>query len=302
MHSGNSRNIVIPPTPTTCKWASRARFDHQRFGRARFGPQVDHRPQSEWTQCAGRIRRGARREQQRRRQGSGRRLVRHYDANGIPGPPDKVHIEERKNADGSGTIATTVLRSDINGNYALTERSNTDVRKSGDTTRSTTSIERPTLNGSLDMVEKREETRRETPSGDVTANATTYQRDANGRLYEAAREDVSQIKKNNSVEENAAVYEATNGQLQLVKQTVSRTVKTGDSSLTEMQVFSPEIAGRTPTPGSRPQLKEEKIIESRPTASGAVATTSIRSTSPNAPGQLGPARKVEETIGTGECK
>ena len=39
------------------------------------------------------------------------RVVKRYDANGWPGPPEKVHIEERKNSDGSVNMATSVAAS-----------------------------------------------------------------------------------------------------------------------------------------------------------------------------------------------
>src|SRR5258705_5777458 len=74
------------------------------------------------------------------------RTIRAFDANGNPGPPTKVRIEERKNPDGSSTIQSTAYRSDINGNSQIAERAVTQIRK-GAATETTTTIERPTLNG-----------------------------------------------------------------------------------------------------------------------------------------------------------
>jgi hypothetical protein len=230
------------------------------------------------------------------------RTIKRYDANGMPGPAEKVRIEERKNADGSGTVLTTVMRGDINGNMSLAERSTADIRKSGDTTTTTTTIERSTVNGTFDTVGKREETERKSANGDLNRNATIYQRDMNGRLYETGREEVQQTKRGDVTEENAARYEATNGQLQLVEQKVSRTTKTGPAQETEVNVFQPELVGRAQPTGARPQLREQQIIEKRPAGNGTVETMSVRWATPNAPGRLGPAQKVQETTCSGDCK
>ena len=230
------------------------------------------------------------------------RIVKRYDANGNPGPAEKVHIEERKNPDGSGTVQTTTMRGDINGNYSLSERTLADIRKSGDTTSTTTTIERPTVGGGFDMVAKREETERKSANGDLTRNATTFQRDMNGRLNETAREDVQQTKRGDTTEENAARFEATNGQLQLVQQTVSKTVRAGNIERKEVNIFEPSLAGRAQQNGAAPQLQRQQIIERTPSGKGTVETMSVRSTTPNEPSRLGPAQKVQETVCIGECK
>src|SRR5689334_4978640 len=62
------------------------------------------------------------------------RTIRKYDATGNPGLPIKVHIEEKKNADGSiSSIQSSAYESDINGNLQLFERSTSQVRKNGAT-------------------------------------------------------------------------------------------------------------------------------------------------------------------------
>jgi hypothetical protein len=121
-------------------------------------------------------------------------------------------------------------------------------------------------------------------------------------MYETGREDSQQTKRGDIVEENAARYEATNGKMQLVQQTVSRTKKTGAGQETEVNVFQPDVAGRARASGGAAQLREQQIIEKRPSGNGTVETMSVRWTSPNSPGQLGPAQKVQETVCTGECK
>src|SRR5271154_6892822 len=44
------------------------------------------------------------------------RIVRRFDPNGNPAPPEKETIEEQKSPNGSSTIQTSTYRGDINGN------------------------------------------------------------------------------------------------------------------------------------------------------------------------------------------
>jgi hypothetical protein len=226
------------------------------------------------------------------------RLVKRYDANGRPGPPEKVHIEESKNADGSVNTAISIMRADINGTYTVAERSLTDSKKSGDTTTSTTVIQRPTVNGSLEVVEKKELVKRESPGGSESQNLTVLQRDMNGRFDETAKQVLEKTVVNGRTLENVATYEATNGQMQLIRQTVSQEV-TG-SNQKEVDVFEVGQAGRAGD--SRPQLRERKLIEKTPTANGAVERISLRRPLESDPNRLGDAQKVGEVICTGKCK
>lgn len=226
------------------------------------------------------------------------RLVKRYDAGGRSGAPEKVRIEERKNPDGSVNTSTSVLRADINGTYAVAERSVTESRKSGDTTVSSTVIERPTLNGSMQAVERKEDTRRESADGSVSENSTILRRDTNGRFAETARQVVEKTVSNGKIVENTATYEATSGQMELVQQTVSKEV-TG-SNQREVDVFEAGLLGRAGD--NTPQLREQRLIEKKPTATGAVESISIRRPSPSDPGKLGIPQKVGEVVCTGKCK
>ena len=229
------------------------------------------------------------------------RLVKRFDDSGNPLPSDKVRIEERKNADGSGSVATTVMRADVNGNYQLAERTKAERQKSGDTLTTSTQVERPTLNGGLEMVEKRDETLRESKSGDADMTATVYKRDTNGRLSEAAKQTMQRTVNGPTAVENAAVYEATNGSLSLVKQTVSTISKASNGAEhKETNVFVPNALGRVDS-GSKPQLLEQQIIEKTPTAGGSVEILSVRRATDN-PGKLGAPQKVAESVCRGECK
>lgn len=226
------------------------------------------------------------------------RLVKRYDASGRPGPPDKIRIEERKNSDGSVNTSTSVMRSDLNGRYAMAERSVTDQKKSGDTVVSTTVVERPTLNGSLEVVEKKEGSVRTTADGSVSAMTTTTQRDTNGRFAEAAKEVIEKTVSNGITVENVATYQAGSGGMQLVTQTVSREKK--GSNQKEIDVFDTNPDGRTSTGQAR--LREQRVVEKTATPSGAIENISVRRPLSSDPARLGELRKVEEVICTGKCQ
>ncbi len=226
------------------------------------------------------------------------RIVKRYDANGRPGPPERVHIEERKNADGSVNSATSVMRADLNGNYALAERTVTDSKKSGDTTNSNTVVERPTLNGSLEVVERKEVVKRETADGSVSQSSSVSRRDTNGRFGEAARQVLEKTVAGGRTVENVATYEAGSTGMRLIRQTVSKEV--AGSNQKEVDVFEMDQAGRVGN--TKPELREQRIIEKRPTANGAVESISVRRPLASDPNRLGNAQKVEEIICTGKCK
>src|SRR3954469_13224959 len=86
------------------------------------------------------------------------RDIKRYDANGNPLAPERVRVEEEKQAGGATTTRTSVFRGDINGNLALAERSVKETRVSGGLTEVTETVARPSINGSIDTAEKRSTT------------------------------------------------------------------------------------------------------------------------------------------------
>jgi hypothetical protein len=228
------------------------------------------------------------------------RVVKKFDASGSAGAPEKIRVEERKNSDGSLTTSTSVMRADINGHYAVAERAATITRKSGNTTSSETTVERPTLNGSLETIEKREVITRELSPGNTESTAVRSAKGTNGRFSEIGKEVVEVKKTGDSTVENSAVYEATNGSLELVRQKVSHSIKRGQDEDTTVDVFVPNAPGQVGS--SRPQLEQRQVIEKQMTANGAVEVISVQRPYGSDPGRLGPAQKVEETTCTGKCK
>jgi hypothetical protein len=219
------------------------------------------------------------------------RTIKRYDANGSPGPAERVTIEERKQPDGSVQTSTTVSRGNLNGGFQLAERSTAITRTSGNRTETTTSIERPTLNGSLDVVEKSEQAI--TAAGaKTTENVTTLRRDANGRFAEAARKVREAVTADGQVKENIAEYETSPaGEARLVRQSTARIDPAGTREVT---VYVPNTEGKL-------TLFKQQVIEKKDTGNGMVETTTVRFVLPSDPGKLGPARKAEEVVCSGDC-
>jgi len=203
------------------------------------------------------------------------RTIRRFDPNGRPGPVERVLIETQKNADGTVQTRTSVHRGDLNGNLVLVQRS-TAVTRDTETVETT---ERPGLSGRFQVAERRETTRN--PSGETTV---VQQVDVNGRMFDSARTTVER----SGSTENRAVYESTNGQMQLVRQTVTRT--SGDR--TEVDVYTPGLQGQ-------PELSRQQVIDRVRSAEGVASVTSVRLV--DGSGRLSPARVVEESRCTGPC-
>jgi hypothetical protein len=219
------------------------------------------------------------------------RLVKRYDANGTPGPPERIRVEEQKQADGSIRTLTTVSRGDLNGSLQLTERSTTLTRVNGDRTESSTAVERPTLNGSFELQERRDENVVKTQAK-TSENATTFRRDPNGRMTEVAKKTREAVTVNGQVNENVAEWEsAATGAMRLMRQSTAH-VEPGGSR--EVNVYIPDAQGKL-------TLFQQQTIAKKETPGGTVETTVVRFADPNNAGRLGPARKAEEVVCTGEC-
>ena len=203
------------------------------------------------------------------------RTIRRYDPNGNPVQVERMRIEIRKASDGTVEATTTIQRGDINGPMRVVERS-TAVTRGPETVET---IERPSLSGGFQLAERRETARN-------SAGETTVVRrlDANGRLYESARTAVERT----GTTEKRAEYQATNGRMELVRQTVTRT----DGDRTEVDLFMPGAQGP-------PRLAQRHIVEQTRTAGGITSVVSVQLT--DGSGRLTPPRVVEETTCTGEC-
>ena len=230
------------------------------------------------------------------------RIIHRYDGNGQPGPPEKLQIEERKNADGSRTIETQVFKGNLSGGFSMTEKTTAVARKVGNVETIDTQVARPNLNGGIELIE-RKQARIET--GDKTKEEALIieRRDANG-IFQTASKEVKQTKEaNGATVENSAQYIANpaTGQLQLNAQSVAELRKRPDGSETkQISVYGMNQPGR---PNSdQPQLREQQLIEKKTTNGQTVESMSVRRPSVEDPGILGPSQKVSESICTGACK
>jgi len=160
-----------------------------------------------------------------------------------------------------------------------------------------TAIERPTINGSMEMVERREQVTRTTPNSQIE-NTAVYTRNTNGDFAESARSTVERTTENGTSVENAANYELG----KLVKQTVSKTVRQGDTEVTQEDVFLANMPGVVRSADeTRPQLQQRKLIERSFSANGSKEIVRMQTPVPGDPNRMSSPRKVEETVCTGKC-
>jgi len=230
------------------------------------------------------------------------RIIRRYDGNGQSGPPEKLQIEERKNADGSKTIETQVFKGNLSGGFSMTEKTTAIARKVGNVETIDTQVARPNLNGGIELIE-RKQARIETGDKTTQEALTVERRDANGN-FQTALKEVKQTKESSGATiENSAQYIANpaTGQLQLNAQSVAELRKRPDGSESkQVSVYEMNAPGR---PNSDvPQLREQQLSEKRTANGQTVESMSIRRPNVEDPNVLGPAQKVSETVCTGACK
>ena len=201
----------------------------------------------------------------------------------------KVRTEEKKLPDGTTTVATTEYRDDGNGSLALAERS--VLRSRGGVTE--TVIERPTIDGSLAVVEKKSGTARAVGAATETT-VITYRQDNNGTFDEAVREVSLKAEKNGVTSETTDQFLAgqPNGR------TVTTTRKSADGGeVREISIYGMTAPGQTVS--DKPQLREQRLVERHPVSGGTVETLSIRRPALDDTRQLGQYQLVSKKVCTG---
>lgn len=232
------------------------------------------------------------------------RVVRRYDATGNLGPAEKTRIEETKHADGSGTRNTQTYRSDINGNLQVAERSETETKVSGSTRKIETTVQRPTLNGGTETVERQSAVVRQTAPTTTEEESTVYRRDQNGSFLPAVKEVKNRVEQNGTVIEKTDVYESRTGGLQLSQQTVAQTKTAADgTSSTVMDIYKSGVPGQAQDAyNGQTRLREEQVIERRKNPDGTVVESVVaRRANPRDPSQLQGAEKISEVVCKGDC-
>jgi hypothetical protein len=233
------------------------------------------------------------------------RIVRRFDPNGNPAPPEKETIEEQKSPNGSSTIQTSTYRGDINGNLQLAQKLITEVHKSEGQETAETVIQKPTINGSLDTVEKQSQVKVLDSSGGYRQDATTYRANPNGGFYEAVRTTTEHAVQGSEVTDHTAEYEVdSGGQLQLHSQTVSKAVTAPDGSKeVVVDIFGNNVPGVVNSGSSALKLQEQQVSHEKPGPNDTVTQTlSVRRPSMSDPNTLGPAQQLSQTVCQGACK
>jgi hypothetical protein len=235
-------------------------------------------------------------------------VIRRFDMDGRPTEPDRIRTEERLNPDGSTTRVSTVYRSDVNGASQLAERSVTTTRVSGNRTAELTTVERPSVSGTLEISERREATTEKRSGGLSEKDVVVYRPTLNGSLAAALRETVERREANGKVTEDLAQFQpGATGAMQLINQTVTRSAKAADGSVTtEVDLYTTALPGRPLEANARPRLREQQVIERRRISGQASAvreTVSVRRPSPDDPARLaGPPQVISESVCQGACK
>jgi len=208
------------------------------------------------------------------------RTVVRYDADGNPGPPERVRIERSKHPDGGETVRSTVWRADLNGNFALAERSVFEKQSGG----SETVVERAE-GGALQVVERVRRVER-----GARAETVAFRRDANGEFFEASREVTTTAKRNGEEVTDTTRYErgGAAAELEPSARSVTRFVERPDGSKVSVtDVYSRLGADVSDQPRWQRQIRQEE----RPGPGGAtVIVTSVRH-APDAGYQ-----KIQETV------
>jgi hypothetical protein len=232
------------------------------------------------------------------------RIVRRYDPQGNPTPPERQTIEEEKHPDGSSTTVATTYRGNINGGMQLAEKAITESSKSGSEEHSETVIQKPTINGSLDAVEK-QSTVKVTTGSDFREESTTYRPGGSGGFYPAVRTVTEHKQEGSETQENTVEYEANpSSSLQIHSQTVAKTVTAPDGSKdTVLNIYGSNVPGTVTEPGAPLKLKEQQLVQSQKGPNDTVTETlSVRRPTVSDPSTLGPAKQLSQTVCTGDCK
>lgn len=232
------------------------------------------------------------------------RIVKKFDSQGRITGQEKVRLEESKSGDGASTVRATVYDRDLNGNYALRERSTTTTNTEASTTRAETVIQRPNLNGGLDTQERKVAV----TTGDDKKSlkeVTVYRPTQQGSLAASVREVTETTKEGDREVANTSEYNTTaTGRMELVGQRLSQTVKSADGSETQVvDVFGRNNPGQLSSGfNSEPKLRERQLIERTPGPNkGVVETFSIQRPALDG-GRLGPPQKISETVCQGDCR
>jgi hypothetical protein len=219
-----------------------------------------------------------------------------YDANGRPGQPETERTELRLDGD-TERETRTVTRRDTNGSAYIYEVAQSVTTKSGDDTITKTETQRATLNnGKLEPVQILE-IRRSRPSPDTSTQTTiTFERNVNKRFVETRRQVVEIRRAANGEMITTDSDYALRGNAGMVL--VARKVRRTNGGHTDVDVYEPNVPGRTPTGDA--QLVRQQSIDRTTSGGQTVETTTVRTADPD--GRLGPPLPADRKVCQGECQ
>ena len=179
----------------------------------------------------------------------------------------------------------------------LAQKALTEVHKSDGQESAETVIQRPTINGSLDTVEKQSQVKVMDASGGYRQDATTYRSNGNGGFFEAVHSTTEHAVQGSETTDHTAEYEVdSGGQLQLHSQTVSKAVTAPDGSKeVVVDIFGNNVPGVVNSSSSALKLQEQQVIEEKPGPNDTLTQTlSVRRPSISDPNTLGPSRQLSQ--------
>jgi len=232
------------------------------------------------------------------------RMVQRYDQQGRLAEKERVRIEEERNPGGELVVTESVYRTDLNGSFALQERSTTRTTTAGAATNTTTEMQRLGLSGSFQVVERQTSVERAHENG-RTRTASTWRVDASGRLTEQERAATELRTTEGGETETTTIYSAVRGEMEFVEQVVTTTeTRTDGSEVSEVSVYGAAATGRSITgSGGDAVLKEQQLIEREPGPDGSmIERVHFRSASLSDAGGMEPYRLITEVICTGQCQ
>ena len=233
------------------------------------------------------------------------RITRDYNPSGDLISTQRVVAEERALPGGGSSSRSTTYRTDVNGSEQEWERKTVDTQVNGNTTKTGTVIERPSLDGGFQTVEKRDSVSDKT--GPTTSTTeSVFRRNDNGDFYEALRKtDVDTVSGNQTTERKAQYEPGVTGQLELNSQSVESTTKQPDGSeQIKVDIYARSVPGEVRESGVvTTQVQEQQIITRHKAADGSVVETlSVRRPTINDPARLGPLQPISETVCRGKCE
>ncbi len=232
------------------------------------------------------------------------RVIHRYSQDGRPAGMEKVRIEERRDATGKRTTTATIYEGDVNGRFRLRERQVTEAVTKGKTLETLTRVERPSVNGSLKVVERRRMRQVERDNG-LSREVTIY-RPADGRFAPAAKEVTEVVREGNRETAVTTQYNTTataDGRMGFAGKTVKEIVRRPDGSERQVvSVYGASAPGRPISEGGREQLREQILVEKQVQADGSVVErTGVRRVSLSDPNRLEAYQPVSEVICRGNC-